>query len=220
MEVYKIVDSSTGEFVKSNVPPVETTNIEEEAFLFSAKSKCEGFLNNVDKTNKSLYKIEPVEYFETVKFPSEYEMNTSSGSNMSYVVKEDNISLMSFIDWYRGVLNGIKEETKHLSELDKEEQDILHYIEFNDFNASDGYKICKVLKGVREQRRICKIKLTEYDKIKLMVNEDKLRDLIEYNTKVLTDMHYNWRVTDNPVDKFNNNCNKQTEEISEQCSLL
>ena len=40
-----------------------------------------------------------------------------------------------------------------LSELDKEIDDILHFIEFNNFSACNGYKLCKALKELRLHRR-------------------------------------------------------------------
>lgn len=40
-----------------------------------------------------------------------------------------------------------------LSELDKEIDDILHFIEFNNFSACSGYKLCKALKELRLHRR-------------------------------------------------------------------
>lgn len=40
-----------------------------------------------------------------------------------------------------------------LSELDKEIDDILHFIEFNNFSACNGYKLCKALKELRLNRR-------------------------------------------------------------------
>ena len=51
-----------------------------------------------------------------------------------------------------------------LSEADKEISDILHYIEFFNFSASDGYKLSKALKDVRLRRREIKnqIEIIEY----------------------------------------------------------
>ena len=45
------------------------------------------------------------------------------------------------------------------SNIDKQISDILHYIEFYNFSASDGYKLCKVLKELRLRRRDIKNEL-------------------------------------------------------------
>ena len=45
------------------------------------------------------------------------------------------------------------------SNIDKQISDILHYIEFYNFSASDGYKLCKVLKELRLRRRDVKNKI-------------------------------------------------------------
>lgn len=45
------------------------------------------------------------------------------------------------------------------SNIDKQISDILHYIEFYNFSASDGYKLCKALKELRLRRRDVKNKI-------------------------------------------------------------
>ena len=45
------------------------------------------------------------------------------------------------------------------SEVDKEISDIMHFIEFYNFSASDGYKLCKALKDLRLRRRKIKNEL-------------------------------------------------------------
>ena len=45
------------------------------------------------------------------------------------------------------------------SNIDKQISDILHYIEFYTFSASDGYKLCKALKELRLRRREIKNEL-------------------------------------------------------------
>ena len=45
------------------------------------------------------------------------------------------------------------------SNIDKQISDILHYIEFYNFSASDGYKLCKALKELRLRRKDIKNEL-------------------------------------------------------------
>ena len=61
-----------------------------------------------------------------------------------------------------------------LSEVNGKEQDILHYIEFNKFNAAEGYKLSKRLQDIRKKRRIIKNKIDIINVIK----QDNCYDLI------------------------------------------
>lgn len=61
-----------------------------------------------------------------------------------------------------------------LSEVNGKEQDILHYIEFNKFNAAEGYKLSKRLQNIRKERRIIKNKIDIINVIK----QDNCYDLI------------------------------------------
>lgn len=69
-----------------------------------------------------------------------------------------------------------------LSELDLEQQDLLHYIENEKFNAVDGYKLSKKIKEIRTERRKVKnelamISIFEANSNKL-INLDNRRFLI------------------------------------------
>lgn len=48
---------------------------------------------------------------------------------------------------------------KELSDIDLEISDILHYIEFHKFSASEGYKLAKMLQVARDKRRKIKDEL-------------------------------------------------------------
>lgn len=66
-------------------------------------------------------------------------------------------------------------------EVEKAHQDILHYIEFADLNAVEGYKIYKKLKEIRIERRLIKEELNEskiaYDSIDNVVIEQLTKQL-------------------------------------------
>lgn len=49
------------------------------------------------------------------------------------------------------------------SEVDKEISDIMHFIEFYSFSASEGYKLCKAIKDLRLRRRKIKNELQLID---------------------------------------------------------
>ena len=52
---------------------------------------------------------------------------------------------------YKKILNKYSED---FSEQDKKQQDILHYLEFNNLNSVAAYRLMKELKEVRLKRRI------------------------------------------------------------------
>lgn len=63
------------------------------------------------------------------------------------------------------------------SNIDLKQQDVLHYIENNNFSACEGYKLSKQLKDIRNERREIK---TEIEAIK------SLRDRIhQYKSNII-----------------------------------
>lgn len=57
------------------------------------------------------------------------------------------------------------EFVKELSTQDKMTSDILHRIELGTFNACEGYKLCKKIKEVRQERRVIKDELEPLKKL-------------------------------------------------------
>lgn len=57
-----------------------------------------------------------------------------------------------------------------LNKLDRETQDVLHYIEFTNLNAFQGYKIYKLLQDIRQERREIKDELAQVDTILSQLN--------------------------------------------------
>lgn len=68
-------------------------------------------------------------------------------------------SLEEFKAFLKNIYIEVDKLKQKQSELDKKEQDILHKIELSSFNACEGYKLCKILKTVREERRLIKDRL-------------------------------------------------------------
>ena len=90
------------------------------------------------------------------------------------------------------------ELVQKLSHIDQEISDIEHYIEFNKFNAADGYKAYKMLRDKRIERRAIK---DDFLKFKILSEanvseifdgtlEEKLRDLDNrtYTPRVLNEL--------------------------------
>jgi hypothetical protein len=62
-----------------------------------------------------------------------------------------------------------KELVEELSRVDKMQSDVLHIIEFLNFNASEGFKFSKMLQVIRKARRKIKNRMEERDSMKALV---------------------------------------------------
>lgn len=62
-----------------------------------------------------------------------------------------------------------KEQTKALNKLNQMQQDVLHMIENDNFNAAEGYCYAKRLKDIREERRLIKHEVETMLAIKPMI---------------------------------------------------
>lgn len=66
-------------------------------------------------------------------------------------------ALKAFLDFSRELAPKYHAAVANNDELDKETQDILHFMELEgDMNAAKGYKAYRALAEVRRQRRLCK----------------------------------------------------------------
>ena len=135
----------------------------EAAMLFMTENRATLFLNNSGKNIKSLgYNVIP---YTLENEQSQIVLNTNTeiiNENLeNYNLSENNILNINNIDnsvkAYQLFLQAIPfKRKKYADDLDlveKEIQDILHAIEFNKYNASDGFKIYKMLHEARCRRR-------------------------------------------------------------------
>ena len=92
---------------------------------------------------------------------------------------------------------------EELSKSDTEISDLLHFLENENFNARDGYKVAKRIKEARQKRRKAKngislIQTFEQNSNKL-INSDNRRMLISIlgrEEKRLSNTEYNYRIID------------------------
>lgn len=77
---------------------------------------------------------------------------SSSNSISKTSIKEDVISFRKRLE---DELDSLSEQ---LSDVDKEKEDVIHYIEFNTLNACQGYKIYNLLHEIMQDRREIKNK--------------------------------------------------------------
>jgi len=72
-----------------------------------------------------------------------------------------------------------KNYTKNYSQHDLMIEDILHKIEFDKFNAYEGYMLCKQLQNIRQERRIIKDELEPLQSLKNTIQNSNIRKTLE-----------------------------------------
>ena len=181
-----------------------------EAKIFTTKKAADNFFkSSLSKPLRNLnFKVEETE----LELPS-------ANINTQYFDVDVN-ALQTDINNLSAKLNVLKGNKDWLldmeSEVDKEISDIMHFIEFYNFSASDGYKLCKALKDLRLRRR--KIK-NELELINI-VNTQSLSNVASGQTNKaidnLNDKKYTPRVLQELFDHKNINSIISKTYISEQ----
>lgn len=87
---------------------------------------------------------------------------------------------------FRKLQMELKKETgqelcSELSRVDQMRSDVLHIIEFLNFNAVEGYKFAKMLQIISQARRKIKNRMEERDQMKKLITtyESNFKDLLE-----------------------------------------
>ena len=115
--------------IKQFVPTTELN----EAFQFFDKTKAENALANLPKQMRNLG----------------YFVIQISNTDKPVVFAQ----ISSFCDLHDQLVARAPWIDHKLTEVDNKIQDVLHAIEFNSYNARDGYKIYKLLHDLRLERR-------------------------------------------------------------------
>lgn len=113
-------------------------------------------------------------------------------------LKEDISNLISNIrnieEEYTKVLDKYTEDA---SVADKKQEDILHYLEFNNLNTVAAYRLVKELQEVREERRKAKDNIDLLNRISLRLkfnNKDKsINKILESKEQQMRDRSYKMR---------------------------
>ena len=96
-----------------------------------------------------------------------------------------------FNAYYAEICKSRKELATSVSKLDLQEQDILHFLETEKYDAVKMVKATKKLKLIRQERRVIKQELsivqTIYDRMKGTMNEQKFTGGV-YKTNVIKDL--------------------------------
>lgn len=130
--------------IKQFVPTTELN----EAFQFFDKTKAENALANLPKQTRNLgYRV--IQISNTDK-PVDFDQFT----DIELVNYDSALAQIgSFCDLHDQLVARAPWIDHKLTEVDNKIQDVLHAIEFNSYNARDGYKIYKLLHDLRIERR-------------------------------------------------------------------
>lgn len=119
-----------------------------EAFQFNDKTKAENALANLPKQMRNLgYSV--IQISNTDK-PVDFDQFT----DIELVNYDSALAQIgSFCDLHDQLVARAPWIDHKLTEVNNKIQDVLHAIEFNSYNARDGYKIYKLLHDLRLERR-------------------------------------------------------------------
>lgn len=119
-----------------------------EAFQFNDKIKADNALANLPKQMRNLGYF--VQQIDAPSKPLEID-----GFDNSELVDYDSalVQIGSFCDLHDQLVVRATLVEYKLQEVENKIQDVLHAIEFNSYNARDGYKIYKLLHDLRLERR-------------------------------------------------------------------
>ena len=138
--------------IKQFVPTPELN----ESFQFNDKTKAENALANLPKQMRNLgYFVQqidtPTKPVDLDQLNSELELVDSELELVNYDSALAQIG--SFCDLHDQLVARATWVEYKLQEVENKIQDVLHAIEFNSYNARDGYKIYKLLHDLRIERR-------------------------------------------------------------------
>ena len=119
-----------------------------ESFQFNDKTKADNALSNLPKQMRNLGYF--VQQIDAPSKPVDFDQFT----NVDLVDYDSALAQIgSFCDLHDQLVARATWVEYKLQEVENKIQDVLHAIEFNSYNARDGYKIYKLLHDLRIERR-------------------------------------------------------------------
>lgn len=131
--------------IKQFVPTTELN----EAFQFNDKTKAENALSNLPKQMRNLGYF--VQQIDAPSKPVDFDQFNAELELVNYDSALAQIG--SFCDLHDQLVARATWVEYKLQEVENKIQDVLHAIEFNLYNARDGYKMYKLLHDLRLERR-------------------------------------------------------------------
>lgn len=119
-----------------------------ESFQFADKTKADNALSNLPKQMRNLGYF--VQQIDAPSKPVDFDQFT----NVDLVNYDSALAQIgSFCNLHDQLVARATWVEYKLQEIENKIQDVLHAIEFNSYNARDGYKIYKLLHDLRLERR-------------------------------------------------------------------
>lgn len=126
---------------------IPTTELS-ESFQFNDKTKADNALANLPKQMRNLGYF--VQQIDALSKPVDFDQfNNSNLVNYDLALAQ----IGAFCDLHDQLVARATWVEYKLQEVENKIQDVLHAIEFNSYNARDGYKIYKLLHDLRLERR-------------------------------------------------------------------
>jgi len=126
---------------------IPTTELS-ESFQFNDKTKADNALANLPKQMRNLGYF--VQQIDVPSKPVDFDQfNNSNLVNYDLALAQ----IGAFCDLHDQLVARATWVEYKLQEVENKIQDVLHAIEFNSYNARDGYKIYKLLHDLRLERR-------------------------------------------------------------------
>ena len=174
--------------IKQFIPTSELS----ESFQFSDKTKADNALANLPKQMRNLGYF--VQQIDAPSKPVDFDQfNNSNLVDYNSALAQ----IGSFCDLHDQLVARATWVEYKLQEVENKIQDVLHAIEFNSYNARDGYKIYKLLHDLRLERRKYKDEIfireliddnihgTDWGKFKSRVEDVKNR---KYNVREMEEL--------------------------------
>ena len=120
-----------------------------ESFQFNDKTKADNALANLPKQMRNLGYF--VQQIDAPSKPVDFDQFNSELELVNY--DSALVQIGSFCDLHDQLVARATWVEYKLQEVENKIQDVLHAIEFNSYNARDGYKIYKLLHDLRLERR-------------------------------------------------------------------
>lgn len=120
-----------------------------ESFQFNDKTKADNALSNLPKQMRNLGYF--VQQIDAPSKPVDFDQFNLEFELVDYDSALTQID--SFCDLHDQLVARVTWVKYKLQEVENKIQDVLHAIEFNSYNARDGYKIYKLLHDLRIERR-------------------------------------------------------------------
>lgn len=170
---------------------IPTTELS-ESFQFKDKTKADNALANLPKQMRNLGYF--VQQIDAPSKPVDFDQfNNSNLVNYDLALAQ----IGAFCDLHDQLVARATWVKYKLQEVENKIQDVLHAIEFNSYNARDGYKIYKLLHDLRLERRKYKdeifireliddnIRSADWGKFKSQVEDVKNR---KYNAREMEEL--------------------------------